>query len=47
MSKAFTKESDSDEDDDLALPALPAGGRNYITPQGYARLRAELLQLID
>lgn len=49
MSKAFTKESDSsaDEDDDLALPPLPAGGRNYMTPQGYARLRAELLQLID
>jgi transcription elongation factor GreB len=47
MSKAFTKESDGDEDDDLALPPLPAGGRNYITPQGYARLRTELLQLID
>jgi transcription elongation factor GreB len=49
MSKAFTKETDSsgDEDDDLALPPLPAGGRNYMTPQGYARLRAELLQLID
>jgi transcription elongation factor GreB len=49
MSKAFTKETDSsgDDDDDLALPPLPAGGRNYMTPQGYARLRAELLQLID
>ena len=47
MSKAFTKETDSDDDDDLALPELPAGGKNYITPQGYARLRAELLQLMD
>lgn len=47
MSKAFTKETDSDEDDGVALPALPAGGKNYITPQGYARLRAELLDLID
>lgn len=47
MSKAFTKESDGDDDDDLALPPLPAGGKNYITPQGYARLRAELLQLLD
>ncbi len=47
MSKAFTKESDSDDDDDLALPALPAGGKNYVTPQGYARLRAELLDLMD
>jgi transcription elongation factor GreB len=47
MSKAFTKETDGDEDDDLALPPLPAGGKNYITPQGYARLRGELLQLMD
>jgi transcription elongation factor GreB len=29
------------------LPPLPAGGKNYITPAGYARLRAELLELID
>src|SRR3954468_15498829 len=49
MSKAFTRETDSDDDDEEggALPALPAGGKNYITPQGYARLRGELLQLID
>jgi transcription elongation factor GreB len=48
MSKAFTKEtSDSDDDDDLGLPALPAGTKNYVTPQGYARLRAELLHLMD
>ncbi len=48
MSKAFTKESDGDEDEDGGgLPPLPAGTRNYITPQGYARLRGELLQLID
>jgi transcription elongation factor GreB len=47
MSKAFTKETDADDDDDIALPALPAGARNYITPAGYARLRAELFSLID
>ena len=47
MSKAFTRETDQDDDDDIALPALPAGTRNYITPAGYARLRAELLDLID
>ncbi len=48
MSKAFTKESDSDGDDeDLGLPPLPPGGKNYITPRGYARLRTELLELID
>ena len=48
MSKAFTRESDTDEDDGgLALPPLPAGGKNYITPGGYARLRRELMELID
>ena len=46
MSKAFTKETDSD-DDEVALPPLPAGGKNYITPAGYASLRAELFGLID
>lgn len=47
MSKAFTRETDGDDEEDGALPPLPAGGKNYITPQGYARLRAELLHLID
>jgi transcription elongation factor GreB len=47
MSKAFTKESDDSDDDDLRLPPLPPGGKNYITPSGYARLKAELLDLID
>ena len=46
MSKAFTRETDG-EDDDLALPPLPAGSKNYITPQGYAALRDELFELID
>lgn len=46
MSKAFTRESDSD-DEELALPPLPVGGKNYITPQGYDRLKTELLALID
>ncbi len=47
MSKAFTRESEGDDEDEGGLPPLPAGTRNYITPQGYARLRAELLLLID
>ena len=48
MSKAFTKETDSDEDDDAPVsPPSPTSGKNYITPQGYKRLRDELLALID
>jgi transcription elongation factor GreB len=51
VNKAFTKESDNGADDDdgaaAALPPLPAGAKNYLTPQGYARLRAELLTLLD
>ena len=50
MSKAFTRESDAqadDEDDDPSLPPLPAGSRNYMTPAGYRRLREELMALLD
>lgn len=53
MNKAFTRESegengDGDGDEGLpALPALPAGARNYLTPQGYRALRRELMALLD
>ena len=48
MSKAFTREPTIDNDEDEpGLPPIPAGGKNYITPQGYARMRTELLTLID
>jgi transcription elongation factor GreB len=49
MNKAFVKEAAEDDEDDTAggLPALPAGARNYITPAGYQRLRAELMSLLD
>jgi len=50
MSKAFTREPDGaaeDDDEDVTLPALPSGAKNYLTPAGYARLRAELLGLLD
>ena len=47
MNKAFTKETESDDDEELALVPIPSGGKNYITPQGYQRLRVELLELID
>lgn len=49
MNKAFVKESDNDDDDDLGPEAtpLPAGTKNYITVDGYARLRAELEHLMN
>ena len=50
MNKAFTREPDGDDDEEDGVPGappIPAGTRNYMTPQGYQRLRNELLQLID
>ena len=49
MSKAFTRESDAEDDDDgdAAAAPLPAGTRNYMTPAGYRRLREELMTLLD
>ncbi len=50
MSKAFTKENDAaveDDGDEVAVAPLPAGSKNYMTPAGYARLRTELLDLMD
>ena len=50
MNKAFTREPSGDEDeegDELAVPAIPAGTRNYLTPAGYKRLREELMTLLD
>lgn len=46
MSKAFTRESDGDEEElEGEEPAQPSGFKNYITPAGYARLNAELKRL--
>ena len=41
MSKAFTKESEDDEDLDDS-PKLPQGTKNYITPGGYRRLHGRI-----
>ncbi|HTN49053.1 MAG TPA: transcription elongation factor GreB [Burkholderiaceae bacterium] len=47
MSKAFVKDDAGDGDDDeVALPPLPQGTRNYMTPTGYHRLREELAHLV-
>ena len=47
MNKAFVREDTGDDEE--PEPPEPAGPppRNYITPAGHARMKAELLQLLD
>jgi len=39
MNKAFVKEPEGDDDDDLGggLPPIPPGSKNYITPSAFER----------
>ena len=49
MSKAFTKETDGDDEDllppELVIPATVT--KNYMTPGGYQRMKSELKQLVE
>ena len=48
MSKAFTRETDTEDDEDVeGVSPLPAGARNYMTPGGFARLSGELEHLVQ
>ena len=47
MSKAFVRESQDDADADAAIAEAPAPPRNYISPAGFARLKAELRALVE
>ena len=47
MSKAFTRENDTPEEELEVEPRVPAGTKNYITPAGHARLKAELRALVE
>jgi transcription elongation factor GreB len=48
MSKAFVKETDDDdiEPADDAAPAIPAGIKNYMTPDGHRHMQDELRRLV-
>ena len=47
MSKAFTRENDTPDDDELDDPApLPQGFKNYMTPPGFQRMQEELRHLL-
>jgi transcription elongation factor GreB len=55
LNKAFVRDSDDADDEDdslegqqiLAPGERPAQLKNYMTPAGYARMKAEFLQLMD
>ena len=48
MNKAFVKEQEQDEENDLPeAQSLPSGTKNYLTPAGYAALRDELAHLMN
>ena len=48
MSKAPPSEPPQDEDEDLEGAApIPPGAKNYLTPQGHARLKEEALRLLN
>jgi len=46
MSKAFTKDSDGIDDDDVKVEAVSIQGKNYMTPGGFSSLQEELRQLM-
>ena len=47
MNKAFVRESDDDDEENLSPSLkLPAGTRNYISPAGHDRLKDELEHLV-
>ncbi|MFT4101367.1 MAG: transcription elongation factor GreB [Burkholderiaceae bacterium] len=48
MNKAFVREDDGADDDELPeqAPVAP-GGKNYMTPAGHQRLKDELLHLLN
>lgn len=47
MNTDSIKQDQDSDDEEWVLPALPAGSKNYITPDGHQRIKDELLSLID
>jgi len=46
MSKAFVKETEDEPEPTVEAPAIPAGVKNYMTPDGHRRMRDELRSLL-
>jgi transcription elongation factor GreB len=48
MNKAFTKESDAEDEDAGPLPEVPLPeGKNYMTSAGHLRIKTELKKLVE
>jgi len=47
VSKAFVRESEEAFEEEVVAESVAHGGRNYITPSGYARLKGELKQRVE
>ncbi|MBV9188959.1 MAG: transcription elongation factor GreB [Betaproteobacteria bacterium] len=48
MSKAFVKDDAAEpETPEVLPPSLPSNGKNYITPEGFARLQEEKKRLLE
>jgi len=47
VSKAFVREDSDAPEEPLEAPPVAARGKNYISPAGFARLKAELRELVE
>jgi transcription elongation factor GreB len=47
VSKAFVRDDSEAPEEELEAPPAPAGGKNYLSPAGFARLKGELRQLVE
>src|SRR5213075_270176 len=46
MSKAFVKETEDEPESTIEAPAIPAGVKNYMTPDGHRHMQQELRRLM-
>src|SRR3954447_19692616 len=46
MSKAFVKETEDEPEPTIEAPAIPAGVKNYMTPEGNRQMQDELRRLM-
>src|SRR5258708_28558588 len=45
MSKAFVKETEDEPEPTIEAPAIPAGVKNYMTPEGHRHMQQEQRRL--